>query len=421
MDKYVLSNGMKCIFLPNKNVKSFIFLVNIKVGSNNENKDNNGIAHFLEHMMFKSTRSYSSTELLEKLDSIGAYYNAMTTNEYTQYYIKSNYKNIYDTIKLMNEIYFYPKFLESDINTERTVVLDEYMINQNDDDSVLYDNMINHLYGDSPLGRPILGTPNTINNFKRDDFMNFRKKYYQPQNTCIVLSGNFKLKTIKSYIKKKFNKQFKNQVSYPVKYIKKLQSSPELICKFEKESIRTTIILCFRTYGFNHVNSYTLEIIASILTGGMSSRLFLKLRNKKGFVYNVSAYQKSYTNYGYFCIETSCNTEYVYEVIKIILEELKVIKKTHVTNKELRKSQASIVNSIIFMNESSFSKANYYSMNELFYKPKITLDKLSLKYENVTITDVKNTCNDVFNNNNLNVITMGGIKKNNKLLKMLNI
>ena len=421
MDRYVLSNGMKCIFLPNKNVKSFIFLINIKVGSNNETKDNNGIAHFLEHMMFKSTRSYTSKELLEKLDSIGAYYNAMTTNEYTQYYIKSNYKNIYDTIKLMNEIYFYPAFTESDINTERTVVLDEYMINQNDDDSVLYDNMIKHLYGDTPIGRPILGTPNTINNFKRKDFMKFREKYYLPQNTCIVLSGNFKLKTVKSYIQKKFNKPFKDQNNYPVRYIKKIQSEPELLCKYEKDSTRTTIILCFKTYGFNNVQSYTLEIIASILTGGMSSRLFLKLRNKKGFVYNISAYQKSYTDYGYFCIETSCNTQYVYQVIKIILEELKVIKKTHVTNKELRKSQVSIVNSIIFMNESSFSKANYYSMNELFYRPKITLDKLPSKYEDVSVIDIKNTCNEIFNNNNLNVITMGGIKKSSKLIKMLNI
>lgn len=421
MDKYVLNNGMRCIFLPNKNVKSFIFLINIKVGSNNETKEQNGIAHFLEHMMFKSTRSYTSKQLLEKLDNIGAYYNATTTNEYTLYYIKSSYKHITDSIKLMNEIYFYPKFTQADINTERTVVLDEHMINQNDNDSLLYDYMMKHMYGNTSNGRPILGTPTTINNLSRTDFINFRKKYYRPNNTCIVLSGNFNLKEIKSYIKKKFDKNPKIQLNDSIRYLEKRQTTPEVLCKYEKQSARTTIIICFRSYGFNNINSYILEIIASVLTGGMSSRLFLKLRNKKGYVYNITAYQKSFTNYGLFCIETSCNTEYIYDVIHIILDELKKLKKSHISSKELRKSQVSITNSIIFMTESSFSKANYYSINELFYTPKLKLEDLATKYDDVTITDVKDISNRIFRNDNLNVIIMGGVKESPKLIKMLNI
>ena len=421
MDQYTLTNGMKCIFLPDVSIKSFIILINIKVGSNNETKEQNGIAHYLEHMMFKSTRSYSSDVLLEKLDNIGAYYNATTTNEYTLFYIKCNYKHKKIVIKLMNEIFFYPKISTADINVERSVILDEYMIYQNDDGSLLTDYMMNHMYGNTSFGRPILGTPTTINKFTRSDFIKFRNMHYLPEKTCIVLSGNFKLKELKLYIKKKFDKNLKIPKHIVNRYQQKRQIKPELICKYEKNLKRTNIIICFRSYGINNINTFTLEIIATLLTGGMSSRLFLKLRDKKGYIYNISAHQTPFKNHGLFYIETSCNTEYVHDVIDIILSELKKLKKINISNKELHKSQISVTNSIIFMSESAFLKAKYYSINELLYNSKIKLENLPTKYNDVTINDVKEVCNRIFRNDNLNVILMGGIQETPKLIKILNL
>ena len=415
MNNFKLSNKMNCVFLPNKNSKSFLFLINIKVGSNNELKEENGIAHFLEHMMFKSTKSYSAHELLQKLDYHGTSYNAMTSNEYTLYYIKGSINQSKVIMNIMKEIFFYPRFLDKDIEKERGVVKDEYLIYANDDESIISDLTMSHLYGDTPPGRKILGTLESIKSFKRNDFIKFRQKYYRPENTCLVVYGNFNVASMKKYITSNFDK--KMSVIPCTKYIheKPIQTKPKILYKYLKSTQRTYIQIAFHSYPRNSTKTYPIDILSNILTSGMSSILFTRLREKLGYVYGISSRQYGYDQFGVFMIDTSCHNKYTKKVIYIILEELNKLKKQVVSNSIIKAAKNNVTNSILFSTESSDSLAKYYSIVSLFYDKLVTHNELNKRYQKVTANDIKNIANELFVNNNLNMIIYGDTKIDNKM------
>lgn len=415
MNNFELPNKMKCIFLPNKNTKSFLILINIKVGSNNELKTEHGIAHFLEHMMFKSTKSYSSKQLLGKLDYYGTSYNAMTSNEYTLYYIKGSIKQSKVIINIMKEIFFYPRFLDKDIEKERGVIKDEYLIDDNDHDSIISDLTMQHLYGDSPPGRKILGSLKSIKSFKREYFIKFRQKYYRPENTCLVIYGNFNVPSMKKYIISNFNKKM-TVIPY-TKYIHQnpKQSKPRILYKFVKSVQRTYIQLAFHTYPRESTKIYPLDIISNILTSGMSSILFTRLREKLGYVYGIFSHQYGFDQFGMFIIETSCHNKYTIKVIQIILEELNNLKKILTSNVVLKAAKNNVTNSILFSTESSDALAKYYSIVSLFYKKILTHNELNKQYQKVTNKEINKIANEIFVNNNLNIVIYGDTKIDKKI------
>lgn len=415
MENFVLPNKMKCIFLPNKNTKSFLILINIKVGSNNELKTEHGIAHFLEHMMFKTTKSYSSQQLLEKLDYYGTSYNAMTSNEYTLYYIKGSIKQSKVIINIMKEIFFYPRFLDKDIEKERGVIKDEYLIYANDDDSIVSDLTMEHLYGDTPPGRKILGTLASIKSFKRNDFIQFRQKYYRPENTSLVIYGNFNISSMKKYITSNFNKKMTVIPCNIYVHQKPIQTKPKILYKYLKSIQRTYIQIAFHSYPRNSDKTYGLDILSNILTSGMSSILFTRLREKLGYVYGISSHQYGFGQFGAFMIDTSCHNKYTTKVINIILEELNKIKKELVSKTELIAAKNNVTNSILFSTESSDSLARYYSIVSLFYNKIVTHNELNKKYQKVTLSDIKDIANELFVNNNLNIVIYGDTNIDKKM------
>ena len=415
MENFVLPNKMKCIFLPNKNTKSFLILINIKVGSNNELKTEHGIAHFLEHMMFKSTKSYSSQQLLEKLDYYGTSYNAMTSNEYTLYYIKGSIKQSKVIINIMKEIFFYPRFLDKDIEKERGVVKDEYLIYANDDDSIISDLTMSHLYGDTPPGRKILGTLESIKSFKRKDFIQFRQKYYRPENTCLVVYGNFNTSSMKKYITSNFNKKMTVIPCSPYIHKNPIQTKPKILYKYLKSVQRTYIQIAFHSYPRNSDKTYGLDILSNILSSGMSSILFTRLREKLGYVYGISSHQYGFNQFGTFIIDTNCNNKYTTKVINIILEELTKLKKKLVSKDDLIAAKNNVTNSILFSTESSDSLARYYSIVSLFYNKLVTHNDLNKQYQKVSANDIKNIANELFVNNNLNIVIYGDTNIDKKM------
>ena len=189
--KEKLNNGLTLVLIPLKDEKIISVGIFIKVGSRYETDENNGISHFLEHMTFGGTNTKTENEIMAKLDSVGALYNAATSREFTYFYTNGNYKDSNILLDIILDMYMNPIFPEKKIKKERLVVLEELGMHNDDNQMLLYDDVMNLMYNFTTLGNPILGSYETVSNITRDDLLNYHNKYYTPNNSILVVSGNF--------------------------------------------------------------------------------------------------------------------------------------------------------------------------------------------------------------------------------------
>jgi predicted Zn-dependent peptidase len=416
--KKVLKNGLRVVIVPMKDNPTVTVLVLVEAGSKYETKEINGLSHFLEHMYFKgTTKRPKAIDISKELDSIGSQYNAFTAQEYTGYYAKSDEKHFKKIFDIVSDIYLNSTFPESEMQKEKGVIIEEINMYEDLPNRHVQDLMMELLYGDQPAGWNIAGKKKNILRMKRDDFVKYKKMHYLPESTVVIVSGKVTEKTVMEEVNKIFGKISRGKKFPKVKVIEK-QDKPKVLVKF-KNTDQTHFVLGTRTYDLFDKKNVLLSVLGGILGGGMSSRLFQKLREEMGVGYYVSAYNDSYTDHGFFQVSAGVDNKRINEVIKAVLEECKNLKENLVTEEELNKVKEYLTGNMKLSLESSDDIANFYGGQELLKREIKNAEEKAKEIRKVTAEQIKILANDIFKNKKLNLALIGPFKDKAQFLKIL--
>jgi predicted Zn-dependent peptidase len=416
--KKILNNGLKVITVPMKDNPTVTVLVLVETGSKYETKEINGISHFLEHMCFKGTnRRPKAIDIVKELDAIGSQYNAFTAQEYTGYYAKSDAKHFKKIFDVVSDIYLNSTFPEVEMQKEKGVIIEEINMYEDLPPRHVQDMIMKLLYGDQPAGWNIAGEKENILNMKRENFVQYHKEHYVTGATTLVVAGKITEKQVMTEVKKVFGHIKKQKKSNKLKVVEK-QNKPKVLLKF-KETDQSHFVLATRTFDLFDKKNTVLSVLAGVLGGGMSSRLFQKLREEMGVCYYVRAYGDAYTDHGFFQISAGVDNKRVEEVLNAILEECRKLVKEKVSIEELEKVKECLIGNMKLSLESSDDIANFYGGQELLRKKIESAEQKAKEVRKVTATQIQNLAKEIFKDNKLNLAIIGPFKAEEKFLKIL--
>lgn len=410
--KIVLSNGLRLVYEKIPFVRSVSVGIWVGTGSRNETLENNGISHFIEHMLFKGTEKRSAKQIAESIDAIGGQINAFTGKECTCYYTKTLDTHFEISLDILSDMLFNSTFQKSDIEVERRVVIEEIGMYEDTPEELVHDIFSETVWEGNSLGYPILGTEECINKFDERAIKDYMSEFYTPYNTVISIAGNFEDNYVIEMVKKYFEGW-----TYIGKYANSFKTAQYKVSRKFKEKDTEQVHLCM---GFNgiehgHDNLYTLLAINNILGGGMSSRLFQKIREEKGLVYSIYSYPSSYVGAGLFVIYGGMNPEQLQKVIDLTKKEINTLLKSGITQDELNKSKEQLKGNYILGLESTSSRMNSIGKSELMLGRINTPEEILNKIDRINIDNVFKVINNVLELDKMSVTAVGNIKKDLKI------
>lgn len=418
--RIVRKDGSVIILVPQKDTKAVTFEVLYKVGSRQENDKNNGASHFVEHLMFKGTERRPNTiDISKELDSVGAEYNAFTGKERTGYYITTDSTHLPLAIDMISDMIYNSKFDPTEVDRERGVIVEE--INMYEDNPLMYieDVFEEVIFEGSKLGRSIAGPRVNIQTISRNALYNYYKKNYYNSNMVIGLAGKFNETQALKLIEKLFPIEKKQSRVKNTKISRGKQAKPKVrIVKRNLEQVQ--LMLGFKTLASDDPRFMTVQVLANILGGNMSSRLFLNIRERKGLCYFIKATTSPYEHVSAFTIQAGLNKEKVYEALVAIKEELSDAAKNGVSADELKKSKDNIRGRMILRLENASSHLNFLMSQEMIdQKIKDLEDKLK-ELDKIKLAEVNKMAKDIFRWSEANLAVIGPFENKNKFLQILN-
>jgi predicted Zn-dependent peptidase len=407
--KYIqkkLNNGLEFILYPMTNTETVTVMTLVKTGSKYETKKQNGLSHFLEHMCFKGTTKRPTSFLISKeLDEIGAQYNAFTSHEYTGYYAKSASNHFEKIFDIVSDIYLNPIFLDSEINKEKGVIVEEINMYKDDPKREIFEIFMKTLYGDQPAGWPITGSKENVNSFKQKDFREYHNIHYVPNKTVVVISGKFDTKKASALINRTFSKKENINIKNKKKVVDKQKSL--VISIKNKRTDQTHFVLGFRTFNIYDENSIKLIVLDSILSGGFSSRLFMKLREELGVAYYVSSFSDQYTDHGYFAIRAGINKDKLYLVLDEVSKIIDELKTNLVSDEELKKVKDGLIGNLKIGLETSDAFASFFGDKIVLDRKVESIKDIENKILSVNSLEINNLVKKYFKFNLVNIALIG--------------
>lgn len=421
-EKKTLKNGVRVIIAPMTDTETATVLVMTATGSRYESRKENGIAHFLEHMFFKGTEKRpDKMDIAHELDAIGAEYNAFTGKEYTGYYAKVVSQHLPTAVDVVSDIFLHSTLDQKEIDMERGAILQE--INMYEDMPMRRVGEIfeQQLYGDTPLGWDIAGPKENIKRFRRADFVRYMKRGYVSENVIVGVAGKVDPKKVYQELEKHF--LFLQEGKKPIfKKVSERQKASSALVQYKKTD-QTHFIVGVRTFDRYHKDRYILSVLATVLGGGMSSRLFMEVREKRGLAYSVHTGSEAYHDAGY--VATQCGVEHnnLEKALEVVLEEYKKITQEKVPDKELSKAKEYLKGKMAMGLEGSDSVVEFLVSQEATRDEIILPEERARRIDAVSVEDVLRVAQDIFVSKNLNLTVIGPHRetKRKKLEKMLSV
>jgi len=404
--------------VPMKDNPTVTVLVLVEAGSKYEEKSNNGISHFLEHMCFKGTEKRpKALDILEELDSTGSVCNAFTSLEYTGYYAKADAKHFGNIFDIVSDIYLNSTLPEKEIEKEKGVIIEEINMYKDIPQKRVSDLFTRLLYKDQPAGRNIAGEKENVLRMKRKDFLAYKSAHYLPEATVIVVAGHIKEEEVLRKARKIFGTVSRGKKFCKVK-VKESQKKPEILLEYKKTD-QTHFMLGVRTYDLFDKRDMALELLSGVLSGGMSSRLFLKLREEMGVGYYVRSGNDAFTDHGFFQISSGVDNKRIKEVLRAVLEECRKLVKYKIKKSELDKAKECLISGMKFSLESTDDVANFYGEQEILKKEIQTVKEKVLEIKKISSDDLQKLAKGIFKNQNLNLAMVGPFKDKAGFSKIL--
>lgn len=417
---YTLKNGLQVIIVPVQEVESATTMVMVGAGSRYEEKTNNGISHFLEHMAFKGTKKRpTALEIASLIDGIGAESNAFTGKEYTGYYIKSSSEHIELSLDILSDMLKNLLLDKNEIDRERGVILEELNLYEDTPARKIGDIFENLLYGDTPMGWDVGGEKDIIKKITRENFLSYMKKFYSASNMVVVVAGKVDMQKTKKIIEE----YFIPLSSYTIEGFSKVtdhQTKPAVFIKHKKTE-QTHFALGVRTVGLPHEKDrYSLSVLSAILGGGMSSRLFSEIREKRGLAYYVRSFSESYIDCGYLASFAGVDSKRVDEAIQVVVEEYhKVAQKKEIQGEEVKKAKEYLKGHFILDLEDTRSVATYYASQLILEKKLENPTEVIAKIEAVTPEQVASVAKKYLKVEGLSLAVIGDFSEPSRFEKLL--
>ena len=418
-NKTTLENGLRIITAPMRDSLAATVLILVEAGSKYETREINGISHFLEHMCFKGTaKRPKAIDIASELDGIGAFYNAFTSLEYTGYYAKAEPRHMDKILDVVSDIYLNQIFETEEINKEQGVIIEEINMYEDLPARQVQNIFISLLYGDQPAGWNITGKKEIIQKLIREDFFKYRSEHYLAQSTIVVVAGKFNEEKVIEDIKNIFGKIRKGAKNLKVK-VTEQQDGPAVSLKHKKTE-QTHLVLGVRAFDVFDERRYALEVMTDILGGGLSSRLFQKIREEMGAAYYVGADADLYTDHGYLAASAGVDNKRVEAVIEVILDEFKIMSNS-IKKEEIERAKEHLVGNMMLSLETSSSMASFYGSQEVLKETLITPEELARKIRGVKMDEITAVAQDIFQNKKLNLALIGPFEEKEKFEKILNL
>ena len=401
----VLGNGLRLLTEQMTQVRSVSIGVWLTRGSRHEVFEEGGIAHFVEHMLFKGTVSRSAEDIAQAIDSIGGQLDAFTAKEYASYYIKVLDEHLPLAIDILSDIVLNPAFHPDDIEREKKVVVEEIKMVEDTPDDLVHELFTQSFWENHPLGRPILGERETIESFDRDQLRRYFSGAYVPANLIVSAVGNVEHARVRDLVEQKFG----SLTTQPAPFSEHAPTVQPQILIRNKELEQSHVCLGSSCYPQNHDERHACYVLNTLLGGSMSSRLFQNVREKRGLAYAVFSGLSAYRDAGSFTIYAGCANEAVSQVIDLVVEELRGVRDTPVPEAEMRRSKDHLKGSLMLSLENTASRMSHLARQEIYFDRQFTLDETLKSIEDVTAADVQRVARDLFQPGALAATVLGNV------------
>lgn len=419
-EKITLENGLRVILAPLVSFKSVTAIVLCAAGSRFETRQTNGISHFLEHMFFKGTNKRpTASDISVELDAIGADYNAYTGKESTAYHIKAASQHLPMMLDMLSDMLWNSKFDAAEIEKERGVIIEEINLYEDTPTRRVAEVYEQVLWNGQPLGWDIGGDKKVIRTLKRENFTSYVDERYDPSNLVLSIAGHFSRREVMQRLARHFSKKHTG-IATPFSPVVEKQTKPALRV-IHKKTDQAHLIVGFRGLAAAHPDRYNLSVLATILGGGMSSRLFTNVREKRGLAYYVNAGVSGYHDTGTLASAAGVDLKRIDEAIAVILAEFVKITEKTVLAKELKKAKEYIKGGAALSWEDSRTVAFAYGADELFEGRVRTQEEVMRSIDAVKAEDVARVAQFLVTNSKLNLAVIGPFKDQARFEKILKV
>lgn len=421
-NRKVLSNGLRVLTIPMLSMESATVMVMAGAGSRYENRKTSGISHFLEHMAFKGTEKRpTAMDISSLIDGMGGEFNAFTGKETTGYYIKSAKDKVETSIDVLSDMIMHSKFDPEEIEKEKGVIIEEINLYEDMPARKIGDIYENLLYGDTPMGWDIGGDKAVIRSITRADFLTYLAELYSSSNLTVIVAGGFDSDKAFELVEKYFGqmKQFATKTFEP---LTEKQEKPAMLIK-QKQTEQIHIALGVRTVPINSPKRYPLSVLSAILGGGMSSRLFHEIREKRGLAYYVRSSSDEYADVGNLVSTAGIDPKRVLEAVEVMVAEYSKVARGEMglTDEELRKAKEFLKGHLVLDLEDSRSVAGFYAHQELLEEKIENPDDVIAQIEAVTSDDIVSVGKEFFTESTLNFALIGNFTDGQKIESLLKL
>ena len=386
IEQFTLPNGLRVLCEQLPHLRSVSMGVWVKAGSILEREHENGLSHLIEHMAFKGTGRRSARQIAQEMDAVGGYLNAATSKLCTCYYAKVIDETLPLAADILSDIVRFPAIDPKELDKERNVVLEEISMTDDSPEDVAYDLIASAMFGKQPLGQTILGPRELIAGYTREDVLAFRARHYSPMNTCVAIAGNFDLNQVKDLMAQRFGDWTGGAGEiFPVNAV---NQRPQTLTA-DKDTEQAHICLGYRGKPLGDADAYPMAVFNSILGGGMSSRLFQRIREESAMAYSVYSAPSAYPHCGDFTIYAAVSPRNVKTVLAQIDEETSLLVREGATQEEFDMAKAQLKGGFILGQESAYNRMNSMGSNMALMNRVITTDETIRRIEAVTPEDVR--------------------------------
>lgn len=400
----VFENGLKLVVAEMKGLLSVSCGVLVKTGSANESEKENGISHFIEHALFKGTQKRSAFEISDFVDSIGGQINAYTSKQMTCYYTHTTKEHFEDSMEVLSDIFFNSVFENRELAKEKGVVIEEINMGEDSPEDLCLDLLSESFYGKAGLGQTILGSAKNVRSFSRDTLLKYMDKYYTADNVVIAVAGNVDVNKAETLARKYFAENFKRQKSAPQKDVK---LTPPTHLKKIKKIEQSHIGLCMPAISMKDERRDALNIANIVLGGGMSSRLFQKVREDLGLCYSVYSYLSCYRETGVVEVYAGVNTVSRDVALDVIVDEINKFRKEGITEKEFLRGKEQLKSSLVLGQESVSGQMQLFGRIALFCDELFDFNERLRRINAITRDDVMKVIGEFFDLSKASSATVG--------------
>jgi len=404
--RQVLPHGLIVITEQMQHIRSASIGIWLETGSRDEDAHWNGISHFIEHMVFKGTKHRTAEEIARQVDSIGGNMDAFTAKECICFNVKVLDEHVPIALDILSDLVLHPVFDSQDITRERGVILEEIKMDQDNPDYLVHEIFTQNFWKDHPLGRPILGTKETVKRFERQPVLDAYGHHFSPGNIIVSAAGNLDHDRFVDLVIQHFEnmKPVKNGLHSAAPKV-----VPRIVLRNKKALEQVQLCIGVPSYAIAHEKRHASYILNTLLGGGMSSRLFQNIRERQGLAYSIYSDLNPYRDTGCLAVYAGTSRESAAKVVQSVVSEFRKLKAEPVPEEELRRSKDQLKGSLMLSLESSTARMSNLARQEMYFDRFYDLDELIEKIEAVTTEDLQSLANEFFHTELIAVTALGNL------------